>query len=260
MKPKAFTLVELLVVISIISMLLSILIPGLSSAREMARQVSCMSNIQQLNSAWYGYSLANNDRICSADTFLNDGTAIDKKTNHWSADGDYEPFNNVGGTIQAIKDGVLSPYLSYTTGVYKCKSDRSDMVRSYAVSNTMNGYECICRNFAKPYTSIVSIKNPAGKMVFIDADSVSSIDGRTWIGGGFWPVNWDYKTWELRQYNNITARHNRGVNISFADGHSEYRKWKDPRTVSYAQWDFSAAEQNINNQDLIFLLEILQGP
>ncbi len=45
----AFTLVELLVVISIMSLLVSILLPVLSSARVTARNVLCKSNIRMIN-------------------------------------------------------------------------------------------------------------------------------------------------------------------------------------------------------------------
>jgi prepilin-type processing-associated H-X9-DG protein/prepilin-type N-terminal cleavage/methylation domain-containing protein len=56
---NAFTLVELLAVIAIIALLMSILIPSLQNAREMARRVPCQANLKATISGVLGYAQAN---------------------------------------------------------------------------------------------------------------------------------------------------------------------------------------------------------
>ncbi len=54
----AFTLVELLVVITIIGMLMALLLPAVQSARESGRRATCMNNQQQLGKAMLNYEAA----------------------------------------------------------------------------------------------------------------------------------------------------------------------------------------------------------
>ena len=51
----AFTLVELLVVITIIGMLMALLMPAISAAREQARRTHCLNNEHQLGVAMLAY-------------------------------------------------------------------------------------------------------------------------------------------------------------------------------------------------------------
>lgn len=56
-----FTLVELLVVVSIIALLISILLPSLGRARKQTKSLLCLSNLRQLSHGWHMYADENND-------------------------------------------------------------------------------------------------------------------------------------------------------------------------------------------------------
>ncbi len=62
-KRRLFTLIELLIVVSVISILIALLLPALSKAREHARSASCRNNLRQVVTGWILYASDFND-VC----------------------------------------------------------------------------------------------------------------------------------------------------------------------------------------------------
>jgi prepilin-type N-terminal cleavage/methylation domain-containing protein len=60
---RAFTLVELLVVISIIGLLIALLLPSLRKARSQSKRTVCAANLRQIGVSLQAYLLDNNDRL-----------------------------------------------------------------------------------------------------------------------------------------------------------------------------------------------------
>lgn len=63
MRVRAFTLVELLIVVAIVGVLVGILLPALGGARDAARRTKCLVNLRTLGQAHWLYMMDNQDRI-----------------------------------------------------------------------------------------------------------------------------------------------------------------------------------------------------
>ncbi|MEM1108338.1 MAG: prepilin-type N-terminal cleavage/methylation domain-containing protein [Planctomycetota bacterium] len=126
MKRYAFTLIELIVVISIISLLMAILLPVLGSARESARQSVCLSNIRQIGIATATYAAENDGRLPPhADihpTLGLTGPLPPGAPNSARASMSWCVVRTAGDADFVFKNSMLGPYLSGVSQIGGCPS------------------------------------------------------------------------------------------------------------------------------------------
>ncbi|HEV8541723.1 MAG TPA: prepilin-type N-terminal cleavage/methylation domain-containing protein [Verrucomicrobiae bacterium] len=235
---KAFTLIELLVVIAIIAILASLLLPALAKAKTKGQGIVCMSNSKQLSLAWTLYSLDFNDRLVP-NTF--DANAwIDGA--QWELSSDLANFDrgmDAATNKSWIDKGKLWKY-NTSYGIYTCPADplwppkgknKVKRVRSFSMQGRMGGDPALFDSLTtgkyphKSWSKASDIKNPSpsGALVFID-ESEYVIDDAYFIVDAFSPNTWQ---------NYPSSRHNRGGDMSFADGHSEVHHWVGPSVPGF---------------------------
>jgi len=240
---NAFTLIELLVVIAIIAILMAILMPTLSRAREQGKRGACLNNVKQLALAWNLYADDYDGRMVNANTGTSAPTVRGEK-GCWVYWTDAATATEAQ-KLQSIRDGLLYRYCP-TVKLYKCPTGIRGEAVTYSIPDALNGYYYIPGAKEQIKTLRTQIRNVSQQIVFLD-------EGR--LSPSSWTIHYDQERW----WDQITARHGDGTNFAFADGHSEYWKWSDPRTLDvakadYAQWQnvgrFGGESAQIGNQDL----------
>jgi prepilin-type N-terminal cleavage/methylation domain-containing protein/prepilin-type processing-associated H-X9-DG protein len=211
-KRRGFTLIELLVVIAIIAVLMAILMPVLNRAKEQGKRAACLGNLQQMMLGWIMYADDNDNKIVCGETNRNCWV-------YWPGRGATEQER-----IQGIKDGLLFRYCP-NVKLYKCPTGIRGEVVTYAIVDAMNGHDSIPGAEGQVLKNRLQIPRPGQQIVFLDEGRLSPTS---------WTVWYDRERW----WDQITARHGDGTNLSFADGRAEYWKWRDPRTLEIAKMDY----------------------
>ena len=208
-KKKAFTLIELLIVIAIIAILLTILAPALERARGAAKQAMCMSNQRGLSSAWVMYADDNKGRLCSPRPMSGANPRYRKDHEcawvYWG-DGWGWPYTwTPDQWEQSIIQGALWPYTGQLKGIYRCPAGELDEQITYAGFASMGWKVPLNRaHDGEIYQKISSIPQPTERAVYID-------EGR--LTPDFYSVHYISEVWIDQPPN----RHYEGVTMSFAD-------------------------------------------
>ena len=158
---RAFTLVELLVVITIIGILIGLLLPAVQSAREAARRMQCSNNMKQIGLALHNYHTSNKVFPPGAFYGLNRGSIMMRLLPYIEQQALYDQFDFKTNTdTQAAAN-------SYELGgtvisVYVCPSDSSrgkigsKAVHNYTASQGPTPHHgnsgCWCENNWNEYT------------------------------------------------------------------------------------------------------------
>ena len=247
---KGFTLIELLVVIAIIAMLLSILMPALGTAKELAGAVVCSANEKQVLLAWFLYAQANDGNICTPNTYEYDVSDNDpaRHSFDWVVldETSYSRLNcTAEQEIEGIREGLLYDYYE-DPKLLHCPLDRRYLssptnqtvgsgdggYRSYSFVHHANGQfkqSLVAKGRAisesEFFRKADELRTPSSKFILVEENDNRSLNQGTWVMDLVTPAFVDP----------FAVFHNMRSILGFGDGHVEKIVWKDSRTEQFSE-------------------------
>jgi prepilin-type N-terminal cleavage/methylation domain-containing protein/prepilin-type processing-associated H-X9-DG protein len=235
---RAFTLIELLVVISVIALLMAILMPALLRAKELGKRILCSSHVKSLGLASVVYA-DETDGWYVPIIYRPQGAGSTSQVT-WPSN---QLFRKLIGYVPQDQKGVADSTW-HAPKEYRCPSDlvgmqeRPDRLYTNFISysaNITDWYYSNWYSFGYAGHKTVTVPQPASRLFFSESN-----DWWFWWSGANYRKGWDVLGQAtIMPYKDLNAgvdgptlyRHSEGVNMSFYDGHVEYRKkdkvWND---------------------------------
>jgi prepilin-type N-terminal cleavage/methylation domain-containing protein len=173
---KGFTLIELLVVVAIIALLISILLPALSNAREQGKRAVCSSNLRSIVQAMITYAMDNRDVVPQHEGVEPTYVYVNKGSEQWHLAELILPYMGTQNITRSGPDNTFTPEdfeFSHNLGkVFYCPS----------TGNFMNNSEAWWRNPSQwgAFMDYAQVWNFVGPSAIVKGESIElkTGDGR----------------------------------------------------------------------------------
>ncbi len=199
--PRAFTLVELLVIIAVVGVLVAMLLPALTQARESAYKVQCLSNLRQIGLGITSYANAYKNAIPpnahNPDSSSARGPYIDvgPGTDHYAWESSENLRHDVGTNFTLNGQGLLlsTEHLPYTkTGIklFWCPAEKRATYAS--LGNGINGVAYYWDTYLQknPFSKVPSgIGRTAGTYAYRSLGSVNGAINGVSFRQSMWKID-----------------------------------------------------------------------